>query len=174
MTAAGWTPGRIDRLIGGIERLAAWFLAAVAALTFVSVILRYFFAWAIPDTNDISRLLLAILIFWGMAGTSYRGEHIRVDLLWGAFGPRMRRALDVFANAVTLFAMAVFTWMMAVKVADTRTDNLQTFDLNLPVWLWYLTAWLGLVAATGLLAIRLWRLLFAPQCLPEGHATQAE
>lgn len=174
MTATGDGQGRIDRLIDAIERLAAWFLAAVAALTFVSVILRYFFAWAIPDTNDFSRLLLAILIFWGMAGTGYRGEHIAVDLVWSACGPRLRRALDVFANAVTLFAMAVFTWMMGVKVADTRADNLQTFDLNLPVWLWYFVAWAGLVAATALLAVRLWRLLFAPQRLPQRHATSAE
>lgn len=174
MTDAARRPAPLDRLIDGIEVLAAWFLAAVGALTFVSVILRYFFAWAIPDTNDISRLLLAILIFWGMAGTGYRGEHITVDLVWSAFGPRMRRALDAFTTAVTLFAMAVFTWRMGVKVSDTRADNLQTFDLNQPVWIWYFVAWLGLVAAVALLAIRLWRLLFAPQRLPERHETTAE
>jgi len=166
--------GHPDRLIEAIEWLAAWFLAAVTALTFVSVILRYFFAWAIPDTNDISRLLLAILIFWGMAGAGYRGEHITVDLLWSVLGPRLRRALDVFATSVTLLSMAVFMWMMGVKVVDTRRDHVLTFDINLPVWIWYLVAWLGLVAAVVLLAIRLWRELFAPQRLGERRATSLE
>ena len=69
---------RLDRIVNAIEVTAACFLAAVAALTFVSVILRYLFTWAIPDTYDISRLLLAILIFWGMAGAGYRGGNGRL------------------------------------------------------------------------------------------------
>ena len=153
---------RVDRAVGAIEVTAACFLAAVGALTFVSVILRYLFAWAIPDTYDISRLLLAILIFWGMAGTGYRGEHITVDLLWGALGPRARRALDVFSNLVTLLAMAVFAFMMWHKVFDTRADHLLTFDLRQPVWIYYLLAWLGLAAAVLLLALRVYRLALRP------------
>lgn len=154
-----------DRAVDAIEVTAACFLAAVGALTFVSVILRYVFTWAIPDTYDISRLLLAILIFWGMAGTGYRGEHITVDLLWGAFGPRLRRALDVFANLVTLFAMTVFAWMMWRKVFDTRADNVLTFDLRQPVWIYYLVAWLGLAASVALVALRVYRLALRPDTL---------
>ena len=80
-----------------IEVTAAGFLAVVTLLTFVSVILRYFFAWAIPDSYDFTRLLLGILIFWGMAVASYRGDHITVDLLWSAAPPKVQRAMDVFA-----------------------------------------------------------------------------
>lgn len=156
---------RLDRVVDAIEVTAACFLAAVAALTFVSVILRYLFTWAIPDTYDISRLLLAILIFWGMAGTGYRGEHITVDLLWGAFGPRLRRALDVFSNLVTLFAMTVFAYMMWHKVFDTRADHVLTFDLRQPVWIYYLVAWLGLAASVPLVALRIYRLAFRPGSL---------
>lgn len=160
---------RLDRVVDAIEVTAACFLAAVAALTFVSVILRYLFTWAIPDTYDISRLLLAILIFWGMAGAGYRGEHITVDLLWGVFGPRVRRALDVFSNLVTLFAMVVFTWMMWRKVFDTRADNILTFDLGQPVWIYYLVAWLGLAASVALVAMRVCRLALRPGSLDRGE-----
>ncbi len=160
---------RLDRVVDAIEATAACFLAAVAALTFVSVFLRYLFTWAIPDTYDISRLLLAILIFWGMAGAGYRGEHITVDLLWGALGPRVQRALDVFSNGVTLFAMAAFAWMMWRKVVDTRADNVLTFDLGQPVWLYYLVAWLGLAAAVVLVALRVYRLALRPGLLETGE-----
>ena len=170
MASAG---SRIDRGVDAIEVTAAWFLAAVAALTFVSVILRYVFTWAIPDTYDISRLLLAILIFWGMAGAGYRGEHITVDLLWGAFGPRVRRVLDVFANLVTLFAMMVFAWMMWRKVFDTRADNVLTFDLRQPVWIYYLVAWLGLAASVVLVALRVWRLALRPGTLEQSDRSLA-
>lgn len=174
MSAAGAGSG-LDRFIEAIEVTAAWFLAAVTALTFVSVILRYFFNWSIPDTYDIGRLLLAILIFWGMAGAGYRGEHITVDLVWGALGPRLRRALDLFSNAVTLFAMAAFALMMGHKVLDTREEHVLTFDLGQPVWIYYLVAWLGLAASVLLLVIRLYRLALNPQALGAGgHAPRVE
>ncbi len=158
----------LDRFIHAIEVAAAWFLAVVTALTFVSVILRYFFTWQIPDTYDIGRLLLATLIFWGMAGTGYRGEHITVDLVWAALGRRWQRALDVFASALTLFAMTAFAIMMGSKVLDTRAENVLTFDLRQPVWIYYALAWLGLVAAVLLLSIRLYRLLLHPRALEVG------
>jgi len=53
---------RMDRFIDGIEFLAALFVAIVAADIFISVMLRKFFSWSIPDSYDFGRLLLGILI----------------------------------------------------------------------------------------------------------------
>jgi TRAP-type transport system small permease protein len=155
----------VDRFIDLIEVTAAGFLAVVTLLTFVSVILRYFFSWAIPDSYDITRLLLGILIFWGMAVASYRGDHITVDLLWGAAPRPLQRAMDVFSALVTLVGVAAFTWMFAEKVIDMRADHIGTFDLREPVWVYYLVAWIGLAAAVLLLLLRMLRLLFWPQKL---------
>ncbi|MBL8674782.1 MAG: TRAP transporter small permease, partial [Rhodospirillales bacterium] len=149
--------GRVERLIDAIELTAAVFLAVVTALTFVSVFLRYLFAWSIPDAYDFGSLLLGVLIFWGIAGASYRGEHITVDLLWGVAPPAIRRVMDGFADALTLACLAVFAWMMGVKVLSTYADNVRTFDLRLPVWLFHFLAWVGLATAVALLATRLAR-----------------
>jgi len=157
--------GPVDRFIDLIEVTAAGFLAVVTLLTFVSVFLRYFFAWSIPDSYDFTRLLLGILIFWGMAVASYRGDHITVDLLWSASPRFAQRAMDVFAALVTLIAMATFTWMFAEKVLDTRADNVGTFDLRQPVWIYYFIAWIGLASAVLLLILRSVRLLIAPDKL---------
>ena len=83
----------MDRFIDTIEWLAAAFVGIVAVDIFVSVLLRYFFAVSIPDSYDFGKLLLGILIFWGIAATSYRGSHITVDLVWSAVGPA-RQAAD--------------------------------------------------------------------------------
>src|SRR5271167_4261781 len=82
---------RMDRFIDAIELVAALFVGLVAADTFISVLLRYFFNVAIPDAYDFGRLLLGILIFWGIAATSYRGTHITVDLVWASVAPRWQR-----------------------------------------------------------------------------------
>ena len=165
--------GPVDRFIDTIEATAAGFLAVVTLLTFVSVLLRYFFAWSIPDSYDFTRLLLGIVIFWGIAVASYRGDHISVDLLWSASPAWAKRAMDVFAALVTLIAMAAFTWMFAVKVIGTRADNVGTFDLRQPVWIYYAIAWIGLGAAVVLLVVRTMRLVVAPEKIATAREPQA-
>src|SRR5271154_4632658 len=124
----------MDRFIDGIEWIAAAFVGIVALDIFVSVLLRYFFAVSIPDSYDFGKLLLGILIFWGIAATSYRGTHITVDLVWAAASPRWQRLIDIFATLVLLFVVAVQTSMLFDKVVTTRADNVLTYDLNLPTW----------------------------------------
>ncbi len=148
-----------DRLIAATERIAAAFLAFVTVLTFVSVVLRYVFSWSIPDSYDLSRNFLGILIFWGIAVTSYRGEHITVDLLYGVVPPGAKRALDLLGSLFTLGCLGVFAWAMAGKVIDTRSNHEETYDLHLAVWPFYLLAWLGLALSLVLLLVRVIRLL---------------
>ena len=154
-----------DRIIHVIEWLAASFVGIVAADIFISVILRKFFNTSIPDSYDLGRLLLGILIFWGIAATSYRGGHITVDLLWTSAGPRMKRFIDVFATLVLLFVVTVQTVMLFDKVRGTFNDNVLTYDLGLPTWPLFAVAWMGDVCAVILIAVRAWRLVFNPELL---------
>jgi TRAP-type transport system small permease protein len=154
---------RMDRFIDGIELIAAAFVGIVAADTFISVLLRYFFSLSIPDSYDFGRLLLGILIFWGIAATSYRGTHITVDLLYSAVGPKLQRAIDVFATLVLLVVVAVQTSMLFDKVLGTYRDHVLTYDLNLPTWPFFAIAWVGDVSAVLLIAVRTYRLIFQPQ-----------
>jgi len=154
-----------DRIIDAIEWLAATFVGLVAADIFIAVILRKFFATSIPDSYDFGRQLLGILIFWGIAATSYRGGHITVDLLWTNAGARLKRFIDVFATLVLLFVVIVQTAMLFDKVRNTYLDHVLTFDLNLPTWPLAALAWTGDACAVVLIAIRAWRLVFNPQAL---------
>jgi TRAP-type C4-dicarboxylate transport system permease small subunit len=150
----------MDRFIDGIELIAAFFVGLVAADIFVSVLLRYFFSIQIPDAYDFGRLLLGILIFWGIAATSYRGTHITVDLLYSNVSPRWQRAIDIFATVVLLFVVGVQTYTLFDKVTTTYEDNVLTFDMRLPTWPFFALAWIGDVSAVLLIAIRTYRLIF--------------
>jgi TRAP-type C4-dicarboxylate transport system permease small subunit len=156
---------RMDRFIDAIEWVAAVFVGIVAADIFLSVLLRYFFSTSIPDSYNFGQLLLGILIFWGIAATSYRGGHITVDLVWANAGPRGQRVIDVFATLVLLFVVTVQTYTLFDKVAGTYEDNILTVDLNLPYWPFFAVAWAGDVSAVLLIAIRTWRLIFHPEDL---------
>lgn len=165
-----------DRLINGIEWLAAMFVGIVALNIFVAVVLRKFFSASIPDSYDFGRMLLGILIFWGIAATSYRGGHITVDLVWTAASKCWRRIIDIFATLVLLFVVIVQTAMLFDKVRATYVDHVLTYDLNIPTWPFYAIAWAGDVSAVILIAIRTWRLVFNPASLhdesPEQHKTE--
>jgi TRAP-type transport system small permease protein len=158
----------MDWFIDSIELVAAMFVGIVAADIFISVLLRYFFSVQIPDSYDFGRLLLGILIFWGIAATSYRGAHITVDLVWANVGPRYQRVIDVFATLVLLSVVSVQTYTLFDKVVSTMHDNVLTFDLRLPTWPFFLVAWLGDVSAVLLIAIRTWRLIFRPDLMEGG------
>jgi TRAP-type C4-dicarboxylate transport system permease small subunit len=160
-------PSVFDRIIDSIEWTAAMFVGLVAANIFISVLLRKFFSTSIPDAYDFGRLMLGILIFWGIAATSYRGSHITVDLVWSLSSPRLKRFIDVFATLVLLFVVTVQTIMLFDKVRGTYNDNVLTYDLNLPTWPFFAIAWMGDVCAVLLIAIRTWRLIFQPEKLQE-------
>src|SRR5579883_3447858 len=159
----------MDRFIDTIEWIAAIFVGLVAADIFISVLLRNFFSTAIPDAFQFGQFLLGVLIFWGIAATSYRGTHITVDLVWSNVGPRLQRVIDVFATLVLLFVVTVQTYTLFDKVATTRNDHVLTFELHWPVWPFYAVAWAGDVSAVLLIAIRTYRLIFHPEDMSRGY-----
>ena len=116
--------------------------------------------------------MLGILIFWGIAATSYRGTHITVDLVWANVGPRWQRVIDVFATLVLLFVVTVQTYTLFDKVVTTRSDNVLTFDLRLPTWPFFALAWLGDVSAVLLIAVRTYRLIFHPEYMVDRPCRQ--
>ena len=155
----------MDRIIDTIEAIAALFVGLVAADIFISVLLRRFFSLQIPDAYDFGSMLLGILIFWGIAATSYRGTHITVDLVWATVGPRGKRVIDVFATLVLLFVVTVQTYTLYDKVASTYAANISTFSLRLPTWPFFAVAWLGDASAVLLIAVRTYRLIFQPEAM---------
>jgi TRAP-type C4-dicarboxylate transport system permease small subunit len=159
----------MDRFIDGIELVAAVFVGIVAADVFISVLLRYFFNVSIPDAYNFGQLLLGILIFWGIAATSYRGTHITVDLVWANVGPRLQRVIDVFATLVMLFVVAVQTWTLFDKVTSTYADNILSAELRFPFWPFFAVAWIGDAAAVLLIVVRTYRLIFRPELMAGGY-----
>jgi TRAP-type C4-dicarboxylate transport system permease small subunit len=164
----------MDRFIDCIEWIAAFFVGVVALNTFLAVLMRKFFSVTIPDYYNFGQFLLGILIFWGIAATSYRGSHITVDLVWANASPRYQRWVDVVATLVLLFVVSVQTYTLFDKVVDTYASGLVTIDLRVPVWPFFLLAWLGDVSAVLLIAIRTWRLIVRPGDIHDARLKTAE
>lgn len=150
---------RIELLARVIESLAGALLGAVTVLIFVTALMRYAFAVAVPDGFDIARLLLGVTILWGLASASFRDSHIKVDFVWSALGRRTRFAMALFAESVVFGFIGVFAWMMLAAVQSAFDSDQVTFDLRLQVWPFYALAWLGVMGAALMVLARLILLL---------------
>jgi TRAP-type C4-dicarboxylate transport system permease small subunit len=177
MAQAKQRTSAVERLIAYTEMAAGIFLAAVTAIVFVNVMIRggsvgigdfldwitgstdYKFVLTIPEWYHLSCLALGVCIFWGFAATSYRNDHIKVDILWDWAGPHGKRLIDIFATGVLFLFLLVFTYMLGVKVISGYWSGEATYDLRLKLWPFHLVMAVGILFATILVFVRLYRLV---------------
>ena len=132
-------------------------LFAVMVLVFVAVLLRYF-GIVVPDSYDLSRMLLGVLIFWGIALAVAENALIKVDALFSVAGPRGRRMIRAFAAVVTAIVLGLVAWRAGVAVVDAFDSKVSTSDLRLRLWPYYAVASTALFLAV---AIALGRMMAA-------------
>lgn len=99
----------LDRAARLLALLAGFCLVAMMAVTVVDVVGRYVFNAPIFGAQDLSQLLLVLVVFGAMAYCGRTDGHVAVDLFVGLFGPRLMRWIDVgvaLASAGILFVLA--------------------------------------------------------------------
>lgn len=146
----------MDQGIRWMERAGALALFLIMGVMAVTTVTRYLFNYPIPDADAICRMLLAVVVFWGLAGACRKGEHIELDLIVNTM-PRGLRALVVrAATGITFVALSIMAWMSAGRIVDLWRSGEKTYDLGLPLWPFYAVAFVGLVVSalvTGLVLI---------------------
>lgn len=124
----------LERFTLGIEKIAGILLGLVTVLIVVSALGRYVFAVPVPDSFDLSRLLIGAAIMWGFASVGYRGSHIKVDLFVEMMPAGLRRACDFIAWTVLLGFTLLLFWKMSSRASSAYVSGEATFDLRLAVW----------------------------------------
>ena len=147
----------IERFCALVELVAGAMLGAVMLLIVASTAGRYIFAWTIPDSFDMSRLLIGACIMWGLASIGYRGGHIAVDLVHEMVSAPWRRLIDLFAWAVLLLFTGALTWMLWYRVVSAYASNESTFDLRLPVWPLLALIWVGCAVSLVTVTLSIFR-----------------
>lgn len=165
---------RVDGAIVLIERIAGAILGLVTVLIVISSIGRYVFAKPVPDSFDLSRLILGVAIAWGLASVGYRGTHIKVDLVAQMVGPRLGRLINAFAWLLLLAFTLLMGWEILQRVLNTVAAGDTTAELRLPIWPFFAAIWLGLVAALFTTAVRLGLVVREGRDLGEFEATDFE
>lgn len=134
-------------LRSALDVLPAILLFCMVILTSASVLSRYAFNMPLPDEYELTKMLLSVVICWGVAGAFRKDEHIYLDVFWGRFSPESKRILNRIGAFLSLLILAGYCWALFVKVLDTMRSSITTLELGIPVWGFQFAAWLGTLAA---------------------------
>jgi TRAP-type C4-dicarboxylate transport system permease small subunit len=133
-TAISWVAGAV----------AALLIVVILAVTALSVFNRYVLGRPLIGVDEATGYLVVAVVMCGAAEALRRGDHIRIDLLLDAAGPRMRWLLDAWAHASVL----AFAVMLLVTAWHTVTFS-RSFGayssgyLEMPMWIPQSTMLLG-------------------------------
>lgn len=97
---------RIDAFTDLLGRWTSWLVLAIVLLMAANVLLRYLFDTGSVWAQELEWHLLVPVVLVGMTYTLRHGEHVRSDILYFRFTPRVRALIDL-ASALLLVAIAL-------------------------------------------------------------------
>lgn len=165
--------GLLNRIVAVAARIALAIGIAMLAVSLAAVcygvVMRYGLNAPVTWTDELVGYLLVYIVMLGAAETVRRGDSIAVDVLSERFGPRGRRAVEIFGMAaVVLVGGVVMTTGWDMVAFSARIGRLSEGYLVIPL------AWaqFAVPLGGGLLALAgLNRLLaaLAGRAPPGGH-----
>lgn len=102
----------VDAISAAFGRIADWMVLASCVISAGNAAVRYGFSMSSNGWLEVQWYLFAGVVMLGASYTLERNEHVRVDLVYGSVGPRVRLWIDIFGLIFFLLpAMALLAWM---------------------------------------------------------------
>lgn len=135
----------IDRGIAMIERTAlAVGVLGMTAISIANVIMRNVFDASLAFADELNQALIIVVTFLGIGFAARLGRHIRMTAIYDQLGHAGRKALMVLMSLFTALLLFVLAWYAARYVEQTRQVNAVTAALQIPLYLIYAVAPVGL------------------------------
>lgn len=113
------------------------------AIQVANIIGRKFFDWPVVGTVELTRMLLAVVVFLGLAHSEDLGDHITIDIIYVRLGRRMRAAFNVFANTLSVAIVGLMAYQLYDYTLFTRGTGEETGILEWPIWPFVVVAAFG-------------------------------
>jgi TRAP-type mannitol/chloroaromatic compound transport system permease small subunit len=99
---------RLDGIIDRIGRITGWCSFALVCVMAYNVLLRYLFRTGSVAMQELEWHLMAPICLLGLSYALLHDGHVKVDILYGSFSPRMRRVI----NFLSMILVAVLTLIL--------------------------------------------------------------
>ncbi len=138
------------------ETIIALLLACMTLLVFIEVVLRFGFGTGYMWSQELTLLMSAWFVLFGISYGLRIGAHIGVDVLVRALPDKARRVVGALAVILSLVYCGLFlagSWVYLVKM---KKIGIELEDMAIPAWQAHSILLIGL----GLFSIRLLEMLW--------------
>lgn len=115
-------------------------LLVLAIITSLDVILRWTLGMPIQGVNDVSSVVMAVVISSCIPANLAMKQNISVEVFGTLASPRTKAALNVFASSITLVFIVLIAWQFIPYVSSLRANGDRTWVLGWQIWPWWTTA----------------------------------
>lgn len=96
----------IDRVNAGVGRGVKWLVLAATLISAGNAVMRYGFDLSSNAWLELQWYLFAAVFLLGAGYTLQHNGHVRIDILYGRFGARVRAWIDLLGGLLFLLPMA--------------------------------------------------------------------
>lgn len=140
-----------SRVFAAIQRVEEVFLAggilAIATLTIGNVFARTLTGRSLAFAEEISQFAMIFVTFIGASYAASKGRHIRMTAIYDNLSRRAQKAIMLAITAITAVLMLVLTYYAVDYALTVRALGTVSPALQVPLWLIYLAAPVGLALA---------------------------
>jgi TRAP-type mannitol/chloroaromatic compound transport system permease small subunit len=133
----------VDKVVEKSSRIVCYLVCVIMVITAVDVTARYVFNQPLLWGWLLNRLLFGVFILFAGAYTLSKGEHIRIEIIYDHFPPRIKTFARWLALVAFLAFMSILVWqagwmgwnslMMKEKAAGAFRIPLYPFKLLIPI-----------------------------------------
>lgn len=130
----------IERAVDLVGRATSWIALAIVILMAVNVVLRYLFSYGSVWAQELEWHLLVPLILFGIPYALYKGEHVRVDVLYEKFSTRNQLRLEIVSQVLGIAIACAFVWLSLAYVQQSFSIGEKSSDPGGLAYRWALKA----------------------------------
>lgn len=153
------TPDRLWLRVVQINRTLALVafcgLLLLAVMTALDVVSRWLLSVPLHGVNDVSAVMLAVIITACLPANLAQRQNITVEFLGNHLGGRGAAALNAFGSFATLAFVSLMSWRFVLYAQELSASGQTTWVLRLPVapaW-WLATGFLFLSVPAQLMVL---------------------
>jgi len=109
-------------------------LAALIAIIFAQVIMRYCFHAAMAWPEEVAKFLFISIAYAGGVLSMYHNQNLRVDALFGICSPRVVHVLNVLAFAFTSVYCALASWFTYELMLEIKDMEQMAASIDIYIW----------------------------------------
>lgn len=129
---------KFDKIVKKINSVLHMFsciiLFALMFLTLADVIGRFAFNSPIKGTMELTKMAVAVMVFFSIGIAQLKGDHLEIDFIVNKFSPRALGFYKFIVYLVVSIVLFILSWRLFVLGIDAQRANELSGDLAIPLF----------------------------------------